>query len=282
MRQRILSILIYGLSTSIGVTAFIYPFLVPSLREANLGPAHVNDTPLLITALVGLCLIVLLLEVQDQAVNTKLVALLGILVSMNALLRFLDVAIPGPGGLSPVFFLIVLTGYVFGGRFGFLMGALTLLVSTLITGAMGPWLPFQMFTAGWVGMSAPLCRPLVRVLHGQGRRRELLVLAAFAGLWGFLFGFLMNVWFWPFAIGPADQYWEPGISLLETARRYSAFYLATSMVWDVLRAVGNLLLILVLGGPALRALRRFYHRFAFRYQPQTDPPGLPRTSSQVF
>lgn len=276
MKHRTLSVAIYGLSTGIGVIALIYPFLVPSIRTAGLGAAHVNDAPLLISALVGICFVVLLLEVQGEAVNAKFVALLGILVSMNAVLRFLDVAIPSPGGLSPVFFLIILTGYIFGGRFGFLMGALTLLVSTLITGAVGPWLPYQMFAAGWVGMSAPLCRPLVQAMRGEGRRREVFVLAAFAGLWGFGFGVIMNVWFWPYAIGPADQYWEPGIGVLDTVRRYAAFYLATSLIWDVLRVVGNALLLLALGEPVLRALRRFRRRFAFTHRPAHGhplPPG---------
>ncbi len=275
MRQKTLSVAIYALTTGIGVIAFIYPFLVPSVRDTTLGQAHANDAPLLITALVGLCFVVLLLEVQGQAVNAKFVALLGVLVSMNALLRFLDVAIPGPGGLSPIFFLIIVTGYVYGARFGFLMGALTLLVSTLITGAVGPWLPYQMFTAAWVGLSAPLCRPAVRAFGGVGQRLEVFVLAGFAGLWGILFGIIMNVWFWPFAVGPTDQYWEPGISFVEIVGRYAGFYVATSLAWDVLRAVGNVLLMLVFGAAALRALRRFHRRFAFSYGPAQKPLAEP-------
>jgi energy-coupling factor transport system substrate-specific component len=280
MRQKVLSSAIYGLVTGIGVIAFLYPFFLPSIREANLGQAHVNDAPLFITTLVTLCFLVLLLEIQGQAMNAKFVALLGVLVSMNALLRFLDVAIPGPGGLSPIFFLIVLTGYVFGGRFGFLMGVLTLLVSTLITGAVGPWLPYQMLTAGWVGMTAPLCRPVVRALHGEGRRREVVVLAAFAGMWGLLFGVIMNVWFWPFAIGPSEQYWDPGISLIAIIRRYATFYAATSLAWDVLRAVGNVVLILAFGAPALKALRRFHQRFAYSYR--SAPQSAHRATTQTL
>jgi energy-coupling factor transport system substrate-specific component len=94
------------------------------------------------------------------------------------------------------------------------------------------------------------------------------VLAAFAGLWGFVFGFIMNAWFWPFATGPSDQYWEPGIGFLETLQRYVAFYLATSLIWDILRAAGNVLLVLTLGEPTLQALRRFRRRFAFQYRPE--------------
>ena len=36
------------------------------------------------------------------------------------------------------------------------MGALTLFTSAIITGGVGPWLPGQMFVAGWVGMSVRL------------------------------------------------------------------------------------------------------------------------------
>jgi len=281
---------LYGLSMAIGIVAFTYPFLAPITQSSVTGQAHARDAPLLLTVLVGLCFMVLLLEVQGQAMNAKFVALLGILVSINAVLRFVEVAIPVPGGFSPIFPLIVLTGYVFGGRFGFLMGALTLLVSALITGTVGPWLPYQMFTAGWMGMSVPLCRPLVRVgstilnirrrpaEHRRPKAQivELATLAAFAGLWGLAYGAIINVWFWPFATGPADQHWTPGAGAVETLRRYAAFYLATSLAWDAIRAVGNVLLLLAFGAPALRALRRFRRRFAFSHRPAYTSEALSR------
>ena len=267
MRDRILSIAIYGLSTGIGMIAFLYPFLTLSASGEThggmMGQAHTGDAPLMLSVLVGLCFVVLLLEVQGQAVNAKFVALLGILVSINSALRFMEVAVPGPGGISPIFFLIALTGYVYGGRLGFLMGALTLLVSALITGTIGPWLPYQMFTAGWMGMSAPFCRSLVRLLHGEGRWIELAVLAVFGALWGLVYGAIMNVWFWPFAVGPSEQYWEPGTGLVETLRRYAAFYMTTSFIWDAMRAAGNVLLTLAFGSATLHTLRRFQRRFVF-------------------
>jgi energy-coupling factor transport system substrate-specific component len=272
MKQSSLSLAVYGLSTGIGLVAFLYPFWLPAVpRAVIMGQAHEQDASLMLTLLVGLCFTVLLLEVQGQSVSAKLVALLGILVAMNSVLRFVEVAIPGPGGFSPTFFLIIVTGYVFGGRFGFLMGALTLLVSALVTGGVGPWLPYQMFTAGWTGMSAPLCRPTVWLLAGEGKQREVLVLAAFGGLWGLAYGAIMNVWFWPYSSGPVEQYWEPGTALVETLKRYAAFYVTTSLAWDSLRACGNIVLILAAGLPTLAALRRFRRRFAFSYQPMDAP-----------
>ncbi len=270
MKQQVLSAAIFGLSTLIGVVAFLYPFWLPAVEQsAMMGQAHAEDAPLMLTLLVGVCFVVMLLEVQGQATSAKLMALLGILVALNSILRFVEAAFPMPGGFSPIFFLIMATGYVFGARLGFLMGALTLLVSSLISGQVGPWLPYQMFTAGWVGMTAPLCRPAVWLLNGEGTWRELLVLALFGGFWGLVYGAIMNIWFWPFATGPADQYWQPGIGLVEIVQRYAAFYLVTSLVWDVARSVGNVALTLALGLPTLRALRRFQSRFTFEYQPAT-------------
>ncbi len=265
---RWLSPLLDIFSTVIGLAAFLYPFWLPVLSQTGVtGQAHAADAPLMLTLLVGVCFVVMLLEAQDQAGSAKLMALVGMLVALNSMLRFIETAFPLPGGFSPIFFLIIATGYIFGGRLGFLMGALTLLVSSLITGLVGPWLPYQMFTAGWVGLSAPLCRPAVWLLKGEGRLREVWVLALFGGFWGLAYGAIMNIWFWPFAIGPANQYWQPGISLIEILRRYAAFYLATSLLWDVARSVGNVALTLAVGLPALRALRRFQTRFTFEVQP---------------
>jgi energy-coupling factor transport system substrate-specific component len=82
----------------------------------------------------------------------------------------------------------------------------------------------------------------------------------------------MNVWFWPFATGPAEYYWAPGTGLAETLRRYLAFYVLTSLVWDAFGALGNTLLLLAFGAPILRALRRFRDRLEFVYQPQGSGP----------
>ena len=269
--SRILSILIYGFSTALGVIALAYPFFIPATVEnTTMGLARMGEMPLMLTVLLGLCLVVLLYEAQGQAINTKLIALLGVLVAINAALRFIEIAIPGPGGFSPIFFLIILTGYIYGGKFGFLMGSLTMFVSALVTGGVGPWLPSQMFAAGWAGMSASLCRPFVRGLRLENKRGEVVILAIFGALWGFLYGFIMNLWSWPFIAGPAEQYWAPGTGFAETLNRYLTYYVVTSLGWDILRSVGNALLILGFGIPTLRALRRFQRRFDFDYHPASS------------
>lgn len=266
MKARLLSIMIYFSTSMIGALAFLYPFFLPELvAETPLGAARTAEMPLLLTILMGLSLLVLFYELQTEAVDTKLVALLGVLVAINAALRFIEIAIPGPGGFSPIFFLIILTGYVYGGRIGFLMGALTMLVSALVTGGVGPWLPSQMLAAGWVGMSAPLLRPMTSTFKLENRGGEVLLLALFGALWGLLYGVIMNLWSWPFIAGPEGQSWMPGTGYAGNIQRYAVYYLVTSLVWDVVRAVGSFTLLLLFAAPALRALRRFKRRFVFDY-----------------
>ncbi len=283
-QQRLGTWLVYGLTTLIGIVAFLYPFWLPAVVQGEEGLAHAGDAPLLLTVLVGLAFAVLLLEVQTAAGSAKMVALLGVLVAINSVLRFADAAIPGPGGFTPVFVLIVLGGYVFGARVGFLLGVLTFLVSGLLTGGVGPWLPYQMFTAGWVGMSAPLCRVPVRALRWQGKWGEVLILAMWGALWGLLYGVIMNLWFWPYVTGSPDQYWTPGLGVVTTAQRYVLFYVTTSLVWDAMRALGNGLMLFAFGGAILRVLRRFHARFAYRYAPLvpiSDRPAQTRPAASL-
>ena len=247
---------IYALTAAIGLLAFLYPVVMAG---------QAASTPLLLAFVVGLSFVALLLEVQGDAMNAKFVALLGILTAMNAALRFAEVAIPGPGGFSPIFFFIIVTGYVYGGRFGFLLGALTLLVSALITGGVGPWLPYQILTAGWVGLSSPLLRPLVRWLRLEGRWPEVVLLALFGLGWGLLYGALLNLSSWAFIVGPGAPM---PTTLRETLRQYAIFYVTTSLVWDLARGFGNMALTLAFGATTLRVLRRFYKHFSFVYRPQ--------------
>jgi len=270
--RRLIGGAIYGLSAAIGILAFIYPFFAPATPQGAGVYAHSQDAPLLTAALVALSVVALLVELQGRAISAKTVAMLGVLVAVTSVLRFLEVAFPMPGGFSPIFAPIIISGYVFGGRFGYLMGTFTLLASALITGGVGPWLPYQMFTAGWAGLTAGWLKKIPG-LKDRGANHdhslelgawELGFLSFFGFVWGLLYGIIVNVYFWPFAAGPVSQSWAPGIGLRETLGRYAVFYAVTSLTWDLFRAVGNVLLILILGVPMAKTLARFRRRFNFQ------------------
>ena len=256
-----------------GVASFLYPFFLPLLSEAGSRPVRAGiETPLLFTAIGGLCLLVILLEIQGSAQRidhgaSKLVALLGVLVATDATLRL----IPTVLGASPIFLLIILAGFSFGANFGFLMGALTLLVSALITGGLGPWLPYQMLGAGWIGLTAGWLPRSAQT----GSRRDIAVLALFGAAWGFLYGAILNLAEWPFAAPGLQEsvglYWAPGMSAAETIAAYLRFYVTTSLVYDAFRAVANIVLVLALARPILRLFERYRTRFTWQpWQPWED------------
>ena len=262
MREKVLSAIIYLLTTILGVFAYIYP-LITNTSEGLVHSTRQQELPIMMAMILALCSIVLIFEIQQYRLNTKLIALLGILIAINSTLRFIDLTIPVLGGFSPVFFLILIVGYIFGGRMGFLMGSLTMLVSALITGGVGPWLPNQMLTAGWVGLSAALAKRIAWLFGVKEKPGEVVVLIVAGVLWGYLYGAITNLWFWPFLSAPSGQMFTAGSGVVQSMRNYGIFYLATSLVWDTTRAIGNLLLLLFFGKATLKVLRRFQKRFYF-------------------
>jgi energy-coupling factor transport system substrate-specific component len=146
---------------------------------------------------------------------------------------------------------------VFGAGFGFVLGCTTLFASALITGGVGPWMPYQMFGCAWVGMFAGLLPPV------RGRR-EVLMLATYGAVSAYLFGFLLNLSFWPFYLDPQSTIaYLPGASLGVNVHRYLIFDATTSLGWDTGRAVTNFVLILLVGSAMLATFRRGARRAAF-------------------
>ncbi|NPV08589.1 MAG: ECF transporter S component [Anaerolineae bacterium] len=240
----------------LGAGSLLLPFFAPPAGADQAGPmAHAGDAPVIFVALVVLCLGAVAANLAGRQMNSKVMAVLGVLTAMNAVLR----AIPGPGGFSAIFVLPILTGYVYGSTFGFLLGSLSLLISALIGAGIGPWLPYQMLCAGWVGMISGW------LPHLRRPQAEMAVLIGWGVLSGLIFGAVMNLWFWPFinVPGEADLYWSPGATLAEGLRRYLAFYLLTSAWWDAMRAAGNAVLLALFGRALVTTLRRYQRRFQF-------------------
>jgi energy-coupling factor transport system substrate-specific component len=254
--QRVLGAAILVVASLVGLGSFLYPFFVPQQGQGFEAMAHAQDAPLVFIALVILCLGAVLSSLSAGLMNAKLVAVLGVLTAANAVLR----GVPGPAGFTLVFLLPILCGYAYGPTFGFLLGVFSLAVSAFLGFGIGPWLPYQMFATGWVGL---LSGWLPRL---EGRpRAEAAMLAGWGLVLGFAFGVLMNVYFWPFVFTPGqgDMYWQPGVGAVETLKRYALFYAFTSLWWDLLRAAGNFVLLLVFAVPVLHLLRRFQRRFFF-------------------
>ncbi|MEV5506823.1 ECF transporter S component [Streptomyces orinoci] len=247
------SITALTLITLTGMAAFAWPLLA----SGNSGLAHSHDAPYLFAALLPLLLAVVLATIADTGLDAKAIAMLGVLAAAGAALRPLGA---GTAGIEPMFFLMVLSGRVLGPGFGFVLGALSMFASALLTGGVGPWMPFQMLAMGWVSMGAGL-------LPGPGRlrgRAELAMLAGYGALSSVLYGTVMNLQGWPYIGSLASGIsFVPGDPLSANLARFTAYCLATSLGWDLPRAVVTVLATLTLGPFVLRALRRATRRAAF-------------------
>ena len=248
---RLRSALALGAVFAVGIVAFGWPFLIDP--GAALDTSHSGDAPLVFVVLLPLLAAVVLAELTSGGMDAKAVAMLGMLAAVGGALRALG---PGTAGLEPTFVVIILGGRVFGRGFGFVLGAVTLFVGALITGGVGPWLPFQMLAAGWVGFFAGWLPPL------RGRA-EALLLAVYAAAVGLLYGLVMNLWFWPFASYGAEVSYVAGDSFVENGSRYLLFFVTTSLPWDLGRSVLSFFVLLLAGAALLRALRRAARRAAF-------------------
>lgn len=96
---------------------------------------------------------------------------------------------------------MVLSGWVLGPGFGFVLGGVSMFASALLTGGVGPWMPFQMPAMGWFAMGAGLL-PGADRLRGRGELALLFVYDFFAA---FAYGTLTNLAGWPFMGGNASN-----------------------------------------------------------------------------
>ncbi len=236
-----------------GLLAFTWPLLA----SVDAPIARGGDATLLFAVLLPLILAVVLAELAEGGMDARTVAMLGVLAAAGAALRPLGT---GTAGFEPVFFLLVIAGRAYGPGFGFALGATTLFASALITAGVGPWLPFQMLGAAWVSAGAGL---LPRRLRG---RTELVALAVYGAVAGLLYGLLLNLTAWPFVLRGDTVTaisFVAGDPLADNLRRFLAFTVATSLGFDVPRAVLTGTLVFLTGRPILRALRRAARRAAF-------------------
>lgn len=223
---------------------FIWPLLMqsPGVNDASLAQAaFIVMMPILI--------LLVLTEVSAGGISPQRLALLAVLTALNSIVRMLGA---GFAGIETAFFLIIIAGYVFRSSFGFAMGMLSLFLSALLTGGVGPWLPFQMMAAGLVGIGAGMLPRLNKIWS------QVLLLITYAVLASFTFGALMTLWNWPFLAGvDSGLSYLPGAGVWPNLQRFWQYQIFTGgLIWDAGRAVTSAVLISVTGPALLATLRR--------------------------
>jgi energy-coupling factor transport system substrate-specific component len=204
----------------LGLLAFTWPLFIP---ESNFFLLKPDSARFLALFIAFLAILVISIEISRGALDSKIVALLGVLAA----------------------------SYIFGSKFGFSLGVISMAVSAILSGGIGPWLPFQMLAAGWIGLFAGLFSKKI------SKRFEIIALIAIGVISSLLFGALMDLQLWPWIASTNTQLgFIAGAPLIENLSRFLTFHIATAMAWDIPRAMTTAVLIGLSAKALLASLSR--------------------------
>lgn len=183
-------------------------------------------------ALAILALLLFLAGFDRREIGTRRMILVSAMTALSVLGRLLPV-------LKPVTALTVLSAVYLGAESGFLVGALSAVLSNFIFG-QGPWTPFQMLAWGLIGLFAGMpAKPL---------SRSRLLLCGYGALSGAGYSMLLDIW---------TTVWTYGEF---TLRAYIAA-LAASLPITCIYAVSNVIFLAVLAKPIGDKLARIRKKY---------------------
>ena len=189
------------------------------------------------TATAVILVALLFFEFEGRHSDSRMVSLVGVLVALTACSRQLLHGIE----FSPVFFIVILTGYVYGFTPGFAVGALSMFISNFFLGH-GPWTPFQMFGLGLTGAFASKLP--------KNQKYAIILLTFYSVCSAFLYGALVDVFSW--------------IAFIPTHTLESFIGIISSgMIANLARAVGNIFFMIILGPVLLKVFLRFKRRLTY-------------------
>ena len=192
-------------------------------------------------------------------IDHRRIAILAVLIALNSVVRLMGAGI---AGMETAFAILIIAGSVFGFGFGFALGALSILVSAVISGGVGPWLPFQMLLAALVGgVSGWIPRPK-RLAWRLG------ILSLFGIFASYLYGLSITALTLPLFVGADSPLTlDPNLSLSENLTRLVIFDFTTGgFIWNTGRAVTTVALIWLTGKTLIAALERTTTRVFVKFE----------------
>lgn len=195
-----------------------------------------NILTLIISLLVAVGFIGVIFRMFEKSKpSVEYIVMLAVLIAISVVANFI-------GSISHIeiaFFIVIMTGVVFGKESGFLVGALSIIVFELISGAgIGTWTPYQMIGFGLLGYTSGLF---------ANKMESLPFRAIFGLLWGFIYGWITNI----------SMFYFVPISLPSIISTYTA-----SIFFDASRGVCTLVLLVI----AYTWFKEIFQRNKEKYQ----------------
>ncbi len=180
------------------------------------------------------CMLPFFLVFEGRKPQARELVIIAVLCAMSVAGRAAFFMLPQ---FKPVLALTVISGVAFGGESGFLVGAMSMLLSNIFF-SQGPWTPYQMFAMGLIGF-------LAGILFRKGLlRRTRGALAVFGAITAIvIYGGIMNA---ASALLAAQEInWKTFLT-----------YYVSGFSMDCIHAAATVLFLLVLAEPMLEKLDR--------------------------
>ncbi|WP_342514313.1 ECF transporter S component [Sporosarcina sp. FSL K6-1522] len=192
---------------------------------------------LLSFVIIGCIMLPFFARFEIREIAGREVVLLAMLAAIAAVGR---VPFAGLPSVQPTSFVIIMAGLVFGAESGFIVGAVAAIVSNFFLG-QGPWTPWQMYAWGMIGMSAGLLRNTWWMKKMWGK-------CLFGFVWGYLFGWFMNMWI---VVSNLESF---------TGEFFVGIYVS-SIYFDLAHGLSNVFFLVVFGASWLKILERFKRKY---------------------
>jgi energy-coupling factor transport system substrate-specific component len=223
---------------ALGILCYIAPFKFSgTFLDPNVG---ILNWAVISLIFLGLTLGALFTEFDSFAMSAKQISLIAMLGTVSALSRIPFASLMN---FQPCTFFIICSGYVFGPMTGFMVGALTAIISNIFLG-QGPWTAYQIFTWGLIGILAGFLGKL-NILQKAYRNLMLLSYGALAGI---VYAMIINIWFWALYLYP------------HTLTTYKGA-LYTASFWTLSHSLSNMVFFWLFGNKVIDLLERFKQRF---------------------
>ena len=143
---------------------------------------------------------------------------------------------------KPMAAVVIISGAAFGAESGFLVGALSMLISNMVFG-QGPWTPWQMFAMGAVGFLSGI------IFYGSKRNRYALTVYGFLSVFC-LYGLIMNI--------SSAVIFQPEVNFASVVS-----YIVSGIPFDAVHAFSTALFLFIIAKPILEKLDRVRQKYGF-------------------
>ena len=197
-----------------------------------LGNQYYNITALLVLAE---CMLPFFMVFESRKPKARELVTIAVLCAISVAGRSAFFMLPQ---FKPVLALVIISGVAFGGETGFLVGAVTMLISNMLF-SQGPWTPWQMFSMGAIGFLAGV---LFRKGWLRRSRGSLATFGAFAAV--VIYGGIMN----------------PASALMYNSQSVNwemiLAYYVSGLPMDLIHAAATVIFLLLAAEPMLEKLDR--------------------------